>query len=152
MEHCQHNSYSRHFNKKVLAVRGDLEPKEAPSIISSPNDIIGTPIKIDNLEVAQYDFPEKMSWQSAESACASLANGWRLPTEEELKNLYFNKDKTCCLGDWNYWSSAEYDKCLSAFNHFKKNPNRTTYYGKRFQKYVRAVKALNNIIGTIANG
>ena len=148
MRHCEHNHCSRLHTKKVLAVRGDLEPKEAPSIISSPNDIIGTPIKIDNLEVAQYDFPEKMSWQSAESACASLANGWRLPTEDELKNLYLNKDKTCCLGDWNYWSSTEYDKCLSAFNHFKKNPNRTTYYGKRFQKYVRAVKALNNIIGT----
>ena len=113
---------------------------ERPKSNTDYKNIIGKYSKIDNLEVAQYDFPEKMSWQRAESACASLANGWRLPTEDELKNLYQNKDKTCCLGDWNYWSSSEYDKCLSAFNHFKKNPNRTTYYGKRFQKYVRAVR------------
>ena len=108
--------------------------------MKSSIDIIGTPFKIDNLEVAQYDFPQEVNWADAEAACASLANGWRLPTEDELKNLYLNKDKSCCLGDWNYWSSTEYDKCLSAFNHFKKNPNRTTYYGKRFQKYVRAIR------------
>jgi hypothetical protein len=144
MLHCHHSSYSRLFTKKVHAVRGDLELKETPStnfsVMPTHNDIIGIPIKIDSLEVAQYDFPEKMSWQSAGSACDSLANGWRLPTEDELKILYNNKDKTRCLGDWNYWSSNEYDKCLPAFNHFKKNPNRTYYYGMRFRKYVRAVK------------
>jgi hypothetical protein len=145
MTHCQHNTYSRHFTKKVHAVKGDLELKEAPSknssVMPTPNDIIGIPIIIENLEIAQYDFPEKMSWQSAQSACVSLANGWRLPTEDELKILYYFKDKTCCIGDWNYWSSNEYEKCLSAYNHYKKNPNRTYYYGMKYRKYVRAVKS-----------
>jgi hypothetical protein len=30
--------------------------------MTSPNDIIGSPFKMDILEVAQYDFPEEMNW------------------------------------------------------------------------------------------
>ena len=64
----------------VLISCGSSPSRTIPTSNSDYENIIGVPIKIENLEVAQYDFPKKMSWQSAESACASLANGWRLPT------------------------------------------------------------------------
>ena len=56
------------------------------------DDIIGTPVKIDNLEIAQHDFPEKMNWEEALDACINLGNGWRLPTKKELNLLYKNKE------------------------------------------------------------
>ena len=73
--------------------------------------IIGTSIKIDNLEVAQHDFQDVMTWGDAKSACATLGEGWRLPTKDELNLLYKNKDKIGGFtgygfdGDF-YWSST----------------------------------------------
>ena len=52
------------------------------------NDIIGKPIKIGNLLVAQYDFPEEMGSIEAEKVCKKLGNGWRLPSLNELKSIY----------------------------------------------------------------
>ena len=79
---------------------------------SSGNDyenIIGKPVKFGNLLIAQYDFPTKMNWKVANSACASLGNGWRLPTKDELNKIYQNKDD---IGGFEkrylyYWSSEE---------------------------------------------
>jgi len=57
------------------------------------DSIIGKPIRIRNLEVAQNDFPKEMTWYDAKKACTDLGNGWRLPTKDELNLLYINKDK-----------------------------------------------------------
>ena len=85
-------------------------------VIGQSSKIIGTPIKIGNLEVAQFDFPGKdgfpkiMTWNEAKKACTNLGSGWRLPTKDELNLLYKNKDK---FGSFNsetmdgYWSSTE---------------------------------------------
>jgi len=67
--------------------------------------IIGKSIKIDNLEIAQYDFPNQMNWDEAQKACASLGNGWRLPTKYELEIL--NKNKNGGFTNGGYWSSTE---------------------------------------------
>ena len=48
------------------------------------NDIIGTKVKIDKLEIAQNDFPEEMDWDTAIQACLDLGDGWKLPTDKEL--------------------------------------------------------------------
>ena len=52
-----------------------------------------------------------MDWDSAKKACANLVlNGysdWRLPTREELYQLYLNMDKIGGFTDIDYWSSTE---------------------------------------------
>ena len=52
------------------------------------DSIIGKPIKIGKLEVAQNDFPKTMFWNDAVKACTDLGKGWRLPTKDELNLLY----------------------------------------------------------------
>ena len=81
------------------------KPKKEASL--SYSYIIGKPIRIGSLEVAQIDFPKKMNWNDAVKACTDLGNGWRLPTKYELNLMYLNKDK---IGDFTYrfyWSSTE---------------------------------------------
>ena len=56
-------------------------------------DLIGTPFKIGYLEIAQYDFPEKMRWFDASNACINLGEGWRLPDQNELDLIYKNASK-----------------------------------------------------------
>ena len=72
-------------------------------------EIIGTPIKIGNLEVAQYDFPEEMDWDTAIQSCLDLGGGWRLPTDKELDSLYNNKDLIGGFKGYYYWSSTEHN-------------------------------------------
>jgi hypothetical protein len=69
--------------------------------------IIGKSYRIDNLEVAQNDFPKQMSWEDANKACATLGNGWRLPTKYEYEILHKNKDKISGFTNGSYWSSSE---------------------------------------------
>lgn len=73
----------------------------------NPASIIGKPIIIGNLQIAQYDFPNHMNWYDARKACAALGNGWRLPTKNELNTLYQNKNAIGYYSDMNYyWSSS----------------------------------------------
>lgn len=65
---------------------------------------IGKPIKIENLEVAQYDFPNEMNWYDANKACEKLGNRWRLPTKDELQIV---RNKISNFGFYAYWSSTE---------------------------------------------
>ena len=50
-------------------------------------------LKIGNLEIAPYDFQNRMNWQYAKKACEDLGSGWRLPIKDELLILYTNMDK-----------------------------------------------------------
>lgn len=72
-------------------------------------EIIGTPIKIGNLEVSQYDFPEEMDWDTSIQACLGLGDGWRLPIDKELDIFYQSKENIGRLNAYYYWSSAEYN-------------------------------------------
>ena len=69
--------------------------------------IIGIPIKIENLEIAQHDFSDQMNWDDAKAACADLGDGWRLPTKDELNILYKNKVIIGGIANVGYWSSSE---------------------------------------------
>jgi len=80
-----------------------LELKE----LNKPVNIIGKPIQIGNLLVAQNEFPIKSDWNSAKSACIGLGNGWRLPTKDELYILYQNKNIIRNFSKYGYWSSTE---------------------------------------------
>jgi hypothetical protein len=72
--------------------------------------VIGIPIQIGNLEIAQNDFPIQMSYDgffSAKKAFAELGDNWRLPTKDELNILYQNQAKIGGFKESNYWSSSE---------------------------------------------
>ena len=103
-------------------------------------EIIGKPVKVGNLLVAQNDFPKLMNWVDAKRACAALGKGWRLPTKAELNILYQNKDKIGGFAVIIYWSSTEIDNAVVYAQGF--------YNGRLFndkvdvKDAVRAVKSL----------
>ena len=99
-------------------------------------------IKIGNLLVAQYDFPNTMSWGDAKKVCVSLGQGWKLPSQDELNSLYLSKDK---IGGFkhNYWSSTENDfNGLAWYQNFSNGFQfSTNKYNKYATYYVRAIRA-----------
>jgi hypothetical protein len=102
--------------------------------------IIGKPVKIGNLLVAQNDFPHRRYWKDAIVTCAELGKGWRLPTKDELNMLYQNKDKIGGFARTIYCSSTQFDAShvwYQSFNNGNQIRNRKT-----LAYYVRAVKSL----------
>lgn len=91
-------------------------------------DAIGKPKKFDKIEIAQFDIPMSMTWEEADAVCASLGEGWRLPTLEELKDMYKHRER---IGEFiteieedeavellYYWTSDDYPA----------DPNGQAYY------------------------
>lgn len=66
------------------------------------NPITGT-----ELEVANQDFSEEMTWKDAKRACDEFGNGWRLPTMDELIVMYeqLHEKGQGNFKDDDYWSS-----------------------------------------------
>lgn len=67
-----------------------------------------------SFEVYPHDLPNTMTFLDAEKEVAKLGGGWRIPTLEELRLMYKNKDSTFCTKPSNgsdcpgwYWSSTE---------------------------------------------
>jgi len=123
-------------------ISAEKPKKDSPNSYSA--SIIGKPIKIGNLEVAQNSFPNKLDWEDSKKACNDLGNGWRLPTKDELNLIYQNKDEIGGMENSDgYWSSTEYGNCcawdqyLSDFHKGYQHPNY-----KSFTFYVRAVRSL----------
>jgi hypothetical protein len=87
-------------------ISSDQPQNESPNSYSS--SIIGNPIKLGSIEVAQKDFPNYLNWDDAIKSCADLGNGWRLPTTDELNQMYNNIE---ILGNFKctYWSSSNAD-------------------------------------------
>ena len=104
-------------------------------------EIIGNPIRIGKLEVAQFDFPQKMNWHNAKKACAELGKGWSLPTKMELSLLYQNQVKIGGFSTSYYWSSTETD-IENAWRH-NFSFGMSGFIADKGDKYfVRAVKVL----------
>jgi hypothetical protein len=101
------------------------------------SSIIGKPIRVDNLLVAQKDFPDNMNWDDAKKACTELGNGWRLPNLLELRTLFENKKKIGGF-DYYYWSSEEHDNNYALVSGGGGNVNGLP---KTFTHKVRAVKS-----------
>lgn len=104
-------SIGRVFPHYVRAVRTfKIDPDSLKKVRQEEfnKTIIGKSIKISNYEVAEYDFPKDgMNWDDANKACKALGEGWRLPTIDELKFLYLNKNEIRGFGDRSYWSSTQ---------------------------------------------
>lgn len=82
------------------------------------NPIIGTPKKLGTIEIAATDFPNMMIWDEAVRECASLGTGWRLPTKEELANIYQHKDSIGGFDTGLYWNSEEIDQFMAGCQNF----------------------------------
>ena len=108
-------------------------------VIGQSSKIIGNPIKIGKLKVAQYDFPTSMKWNDAKKACADLGSGWRLPTKDELSLLYENKDKIGGFADNFYWSSTEFGNANAWLQYF--DDGYQNFNDKNLSGDVRAVRA-----------
>ncbi len=110
------------------------------SSIINAQAIIGNTTKLNSLEIAQYDFSQKMTLQQAQSACNSLGNGWRLPTLSESKIIYQNKNKISNLKDDIYWCAK--DEYGDPWRFSTVNGIKMTSLGNENGKYfVRAVKS-----------
>ena len=106
----------------------------------NPSKIIGTPITIDDLVIAQNDFPKMMNWHDAKAACDSLGNGWRLPSKDELVFLFQNKYRIGVFKFDIYWSSSEYGTGFAWFQNLGYGGQYPSY--KLDAAYVRAIRAL----------
>ena len=82
----------------------------------------------------------KMTWEEAKGACASLGEGWRLPTRVELLLMYENKDVVGGFANANYWSSTE-DNNYNAWKQYFYD-GLQNYFSKDNKSSVRAVKTI----------
>ena len=103
---------------------------------------ITNPITGDELQVANQDFSDEMTWEEAKRACNELGSGWRLPNKQELLEIY---EKLHEKGQGNfkaagYWSSTEDDDGYAWTFNFA-NGFANYYGGKDYPYYVRAVRA-----------
>lgn len=71
-------------------------------------EVIGSPIVLNDLEVAQNDFDEVLDWRTANKILPINGGEWRLPTKEELMLIYNNKNNIKGFIDGDYWSSSEF--------------------------------------------
>ena len=103
------------------------------------SEIIDNPVKVDNLLVANHDFPDLMNWVDAKKACSELGKGWRLPNKNELNILYKNRILIGGFEDVNYWSSTEH--AIGAWLQFFAMGSQHNS-GKASKFKVRAVKSI----------
>ncbi|MBM3411330.1 MAG: DUF1566 domain-containing protein [Bacteroidetes bacterium] len=97
----------------------------------------------ETMQVAKEDFPKSMSWDDAQSACEGLGNGWRLPSEDELKAMYeqlHKQGKGNFKDDW-YWSSSQSLSRSAWLVGFLDGSVGYDVNGKGFNYRVRAVRA-----------
>ena len=100
--------------------------------------IIGTPIVVGNLEIAENNFPIKMNWQDAQDACKNLEGNWRLPTIEEAKK-FNNINIIKNISNWFYWSGDDFSEKI-AHHYFGTKINGNSLSPKLNEFHVRAVR------------
>lgn len=81
---------------------------------SKYKDIVGNSYVLGDLEIAENDFSDRMSWTFAKMDCNALGEGWRLPTKEEFDFIYRNKNLIggghFKFNNETYWLSNRPDK------------------------------------------
>lgn len=107
--------------------------------VTYSDSIIGNPIRIGAIDVAQNNFPIRMVWKDAKEACTNLGNGWRLPTKSEMKKIYNNKEKIGGFASVTYWSSTELASSSAWIQYFSDGGQGNDIKTNIF--YVRAVRS-----------
>ena len=101
-------------------------------------DTIEHPLTGEKIRIAKADFTDRMTWDQANAGCNALGNGWRLPTKEELNEIYKNQHAIGGFANDSYWSSSEFGDSRAWLQGFN-NGNQVNYF-KRSHLYVRAVR------------
>ena len=91
-------------------------------------------------EVYHEDLKGHYTWDEAKETCEALGEGWRLPTKEELNEMYKKRDVVGGFASFNYWSSTEYDNYYAWAQDFYDGAQGSISKGSA--NYVRAVRAL----------
>lgn len=80
--------------------------QELAGLMREDTTVLGKPIRVDNLEVAENDL-QKMTWDEAIKKVKELGQGWRLPTKEEFEKIIApNMSKIPKLEHKRFWSSS----------------------------------------------
>ncbi len=61
-----------------------------------------------NFDVYPQDLKGFSTWDAAVKDCEALGDGWRMPTKDELNQMYLKKETIGGFGAYYYWSSSEY--------------------------------------------
>lgn len=97
-----------------------------------------------NFEIAPKSTVIQANWDNAKLYCFSLnidgKPGWRLPTKEELNEIY-NSENDFEQG-W-YWSSTEYND-YAGWNQYFGNGYQGYYPKHHGKNYVRAIRDLKD--------
>ena len=112
------------------------------------NEEIITGIKLGNLEVFKKDIGE-FSFNDAMLECAKIGGGWRVPTKEELNQLFENKETIGHFTDGFYWSATLMDDTVvigSAWGQrfsdgFQNHGPRSNNY----KNYIRPVRSIKEV-------
>jgi len=59
------------------------------------------------IEVYPHDLDGRYEWEEAVEACEKLEGGWRLPTIDELKLMWYRRADVGSITSAYYWSSSE---------------------------------------------
>jgi hypothetical protein len=109
-------------------------------VVKTPEDSIITNSKrLGNLEIAGSDFPQQMIWEQAKAACEDLGKGWRLPTIEELNDIYLKKDSIGGFTNNLYWTSLEVDTLKVLTKNFANG--KESSFSKIYTGNTRAVRS-----------
>jgi uncharacterized protein (TIGR02145 family) len=100
-------------------------------------------MKVGNLEVFKNDIGE-LSFNDAKLECEKIGGGWRVPTKDELNQLYENKEIIGQFTDGFYWSSTKDESSISfgwgqRFEDGFQNICSTT---SKFRNFIRPVRSL----------
>ena len=99
-----------------------------------------------NIEISDKKYERELNWHDAHLYCSVLSidnkNDWRLPTLEELREIYNSDNNFVDAGyDSGYWSSTEENDYYAWFARML-NGNRVSGHKLRCNFYVRPVRTI----------
>ena len=113
-----------------------------------PLKIIGKPIPVGSFEVTQFDLPNDLEWNDANTMCDYFGEDWRLPTKDELHFMYKNKEVIGSFINGDYWSSTTEGYSNHEFDiwceNFKDGKQYLGGSGKCCTRLVRTITEYNN--------
>lgn len=93
-----------------------------------------------NIEISPKEYERRLNWNDAKLYCELLTidgkMDWRLPTKDELNEIYNSKNDF--VGS-SYWSSTEYGGNFAWFQYLSSGFQ--GFYNKNTSNYVRAVRS-----------
>ena len=97
-----------------------------------------------NFEISPKSTEIRLNWFDAKLYCFSLnidgKTGWRLPTKDELNQIYESEND---YEEWYYWSSTEYDADNAWYQGFDSGAQFNYANSKILgNAYIRAVRDL----------